>query len=326
MPTDSVKDRIKTLGFSSSDELILNSYLKILEDSLAEKLDHSRQNNIQTVLIDVDTDAGRLAWENKENNPSNKVYVAYTAQFDKFPAEYCLSKPVRGRELLQLFEDITNHSTDTLNKATDNRYSIEFVPQATPQNTILNLLLSPIVERPVKFRSFRTPDFIIDKPRQSCFLSSELTDLMPLANLDANMIEALPLSFEELNNIEKKSQPLPLQQFFWFAALHFSSGRLLPEPRKLQKFGLSHWPDFNNLPHETWHERLATYMMTRPGSLENLRKQAKIDIKSATAFINACYICGYLKDTNIRYAGVTTVTPQHLKKSAKSLLRFLKKN
>lgn len=325
MPSNSVNDHVKTLGFSSSDELILKSFLKILEDSLAKKLDHSRKNDIQTVLIDVDTDAGKRAWENKENGIPNKVYVAYTAEFDKFPAEYCLSKPVRGRELLQLFEDITSSPSSILSTPEENSYTVEFAAVASPQNNILNLLLSPIVERPTKFRSFRTPEFVIDKTRQLCFLNGKLTDLLPLAKLDANMIETIPLSFKEIKDAEEMSLHIPLRTFLWFAGLHFSSGNLLPEPKKLQKFGLLRWPDFNALPHESYQERLATYMMTRPGSLEHLTRQAKIDTKSAINFINACYMCGWLKDSSIRHEDITLSAQPKTAKPIKSLFSFLKR-
>lgn len=171
---------------------------------------------------------------------------------------------------------------------------------ARPQeNSILELLASDFIDQPVRLVFTRIPAFVIDKPRRRCLLNFSFAELLeelrPLGTVDPGLARLEPISTGDLAELEKKTISAPLHGLMWFCGLQFSQGQLLPKPRSFPAFGLSRWPDFGTLPHVAWHLKMATFLTRKTASLDNLVASTGVARDDAVAFLNACFLCDWLK-------------------------------
>ncbi|MDG4549210.1 MAG: hypothetical protein P9G45_02200 [Candidatus Contendobacter sp.] len=175
------------------------------------------------------------------------------------------------------------------------------VPEtARPQESgILELLASNLIDQPVRLVFARIPAFVIDKPRRRCLLNFSfeelLEDLRPLGTVDPGLSQLEPIPLGELAELEKKAISTSLYGLMWFCGLQFSQGQLLPTPRSFPAFGLGRWPDFGTLPHTAQHLKMATFLMRKTASLDGLAAGTGVARDEAIAFLNACFLCGWLK-------------------------------
>jgi len=177
------------------------------------------------------------------------------------------------------------------------------------ESSILELLASDLVEQPVRLVFTRIPAFVIDKPRRRCLLNFSfeelLEELRPLGTVDPGLTQVEPISPGDLVELEKKTISASLHGLMWFCGLQFSQGQLLPKPQSFPAFGLNRWPDFGTLPHAAQHLKMATFLMRKTASLDGLTAGTGATKNEAVAFLNACFLCGWLK----RVEGVAPPAP-----------------
>lgn len=175
------------------------------------------------------------------------------------------------------------------------------VPETTrPQeNNILELLASDLIDQPVRLVFTRIPAFVIDKPRRRCLLDFSFKDLleelMPLGAVDPGLTRLEPIPPADLAEMERQATSASLYGLMWFCGLRFSRGQLLPKPQSFPAFGLGRWPDFGTLPHTAQHLKMATFLMRKSVSLDDLVARTGVTRDEAVAFLNACFLCGWLK-------------------------------
>jgi hypothetical protein len=137
---------------------------------------------------------------------------------------------------------------------------------------------------------------VIDKPLQRCFLSSPLKDLAPLKDVDVQALRLEAVSEVSLARYAQQHESISLEAFLWFCGTTFSCGVLLPSLAARQGFHLRHWPDGGKLSMTHQHRRMAALLIQKPYTCESLIATAAVTQEEATAFLNAAFLCGWLRD------------------------------
>ena len=152
---------------------------------------------------------------------------------------------------------------------------------------------------------------VIDKGRYKCWSASTLSRLIKLGKVDVGSIEIQSLSQGEKTDLIdylRLSQPatetiipmhsLPLDEFFWFASTNFSHGQLLQGLSLIKQVRLTRWPEVCRQHEYQVYTRMAVQLMRYPTSVsELLQSRNNLSEAEIIIFLNACYLCGWLKET-----------------------------
>ncbi|MFO1349307.1 MAG: hypothetical protein U1F68_00940 [Gammaproteobacteria bacterium] len=162
--------------------------------------------------------------------------------------------------------------------------------------SLLDLLASDRFAQATRLLYTGIPALIIDKTRRWVLLSSTFKELAPLADVKASALRFETVPAEEWARLEKLLNRISLESFMWFCGLRFSQGQLLAALQSFRGFGLTRWPDFGVLPHDRIHIGMATFLSKKTGTLEQVIASTGASREQAISFINACFLCGWLKE------------------------------
>jgi hypothetical protein len=88
----------------------------------------------------------------------------------------------------------------------------------------------------------------------------------------------------------------PLRELEWVFWLCNKTAWLRPELSADKRYRLRRWPDFGRLPHYQGDLRLASFLMSQPLALPELRERACVPMETAMNFLNATYAVGVLAE------------------------------
>lgn len=108
----------------------------------------------------------------------------------------------------------------------------------------------------------------------------------------------IELSPSEQEALKAKRDFKPLRELEWVFWLCNKSPWLRPELSAEKKYRLRRWPDFGRLPHYQGDLRLASFLMSQPLALQELRERACVPLETAMNFLNATYAVGVLAEAN----------------------------
>lgn len=112
----------------------------------------------------------------------------------------------------------------------------------------------------------------------------------------------LELSKGEREALKMARDFKPLRELEWVFWLCNKSTWLRPELSADKRYRLRRWPDFGRLPHYQGDLRLASFLMSQPLALTELRERACVPLETAMNFLNATYAVGVLADATEKAA------------------------
>ncbi len=179
-------------------------------------------------------------------------------------------------------------------------------------NNILELLASNRLTQPSRIAAAGVPAFVIDKARKKFWSASTLKRLDKLDTISVNFIQIQPLSADDMLDLEQNQRlfqtsigqtipmhPLPLEEFFWFASARFSHGQLLKGLNMLKLIRLTRWPEICRQSDYRAYTRMAIKLMQHPVSINEIIQTQGVNNETETIlFLNACYLCGWLVESD----------------------------
>ena len=175
-------------------------------------------------------------------------------------------------------------------------------------NNLLELLASDKLTTPVQISAAGISTFVVDKANNRFWSASSLKHFNNLDGVDVNLINIKPLSHKDMKNLEQKQhlfqpsetqailmKPTPLEEFFWFVSTRFNQDQPLNGLSILKRVRLTHWPEIFRQSDYRAYARMAAQLMQHPSSVpEFIRAQGSATEIEAIIFLNACYLCGWL--------------------------------
>jgi hypothetical protein len=129
---------------------------------------------------------------------------------------------------------------------------------------------------------------------ERAYVDGTMEDLLALGATPAERIAALRVPERRLDTLALTAKQYPLDNLRWFLGLHFSGGRLLPDPARWGRYRLVRWPDFGQLPYRRYAARLSRMLLSRAASLEDLVRHAQTPEPEVIGYLNAVYLSGWL--------------------------------
>jgi hypothetical protein len=165
------------------------------------------------------------------------------------------------------------------------------------EDSFVEFLCSDNVAFPIRIKGPRIPEFIIDKSQHRCLINIPLKKLVILRDYDVfKNLSITPFIEHDADRLQQPLNSINLDSFLWFCGKQLSQDKLLKSLESFQAISLKQWPDFGRLQHNHEDILIATILMRKAGSLETLLTQSKIIRQKAIAFLNACYLCGWLTE------------------------------
>jgi hypothetical protein len=155
--------------------------------------------------------------------------------------------------------------------------------------TVGDLLLTGGITEPVLVELAGDLQLVIDPTQHVYRAPPQLKPIQKL--LDAPLVHMHPVAADD-EQLQHAGPQQPMVRLLWFAALSASEGQLAPHLDPDAIWRLTRWPQIEReFPR---HFRIATAMMKRPGTLEEVAAAAKSPVEDVAAFINAYYLAGYV--------------------------------
>lgn len=120
-------------------------------------------------------------------------------------------------------------------------------------------------------------------------------------NPQAILVELSPPEQAALSSARDFRPVRELEWTFWITS---RSPWLRPELQPDRRYRLKRWPDFGRLPHYQSDVRMASFLMSQPLSMDELRQRTGLPADAVMNFLNAAHAVGALADATAQPAPV----------------------
>ncbi|WP_147094489.1 hypothetical protein [Nitrosococcus oceani] len=291
-------------GFERRDLMVLQSLLSLVNSRAHDIWTLMEGGQANVVLFDVDTEAGRVAWNANQGLARKSIRVWCSRRGPTEAVKYYLKKPYRYRYLVDLLAVAGKSQTETGEVAFSST-AIESKPwkrlagpSFEPAEHFLGLLLSAIEEKqPVRFQYQDSAPLYVEPAGWKYFYPDSERTLRRLCGSVSSCIQVEAITknllAQQIAQDELKSRSL--QGLIWLAAFEGSVGRPLPGWREESLFKLKQWPNLGILQHDLDEIRLAAFMTKQAATLVSILSHTGVAKQKAVSFINACYAVGLLE-------------------------------
>ncbi len=269
------------------EHLKLSLLLRVINTKLDDNWQLTDNNDANVIIIDVDNKTSTHHYQNSHAFP---IYFSET----KTDNPWCLAKPIRHGDLLELLQKVSEHFAKNSSKKT--KAFVSKQARLNLEQKLLGQLLQHIIQHAGKkfVVSCQNVQLYIDTKKQRCYCADNLdlfTPIFRLNTVNANFSIMQPFEWQKVTeNLPSYS----LDSLLWQMALSGSQGQLLDEYTIDQVFQLKQWPDFANLPYDYAMIKILYYLFHYPCSIRELVDITKIAQTEIIDFINACAILGLL--------------------------------
>lgn len=287
--------------------MVLRSLLELVNSRTRQSWSLVEGERANVVLFDVDTEAGRSAWNANQGLTRESIRVWCSRQGPTEAVKYYLKKPYRYQYLVDLLTTVRGSEPESRKIApasavTKNKFGRRLIDTVfNPADHFLGLLLSVIEEKqPVQFQYQDSLPLYVEPKDWEYFHQDSEACLRRLCGSVSSHITVEVITKELLTqqitseSIEGRS----LQNLLWLAALEGSAGRPLPDWGGEDLLKLKQWPNLGVLRHSLDEMRLAAFMTKQAANLATIVADTGVSKKKAVNFINACSVVGFL-ETNI---------------------------
>jgi len=308
------KTIISSIGLQAHDRLILQSLISLFK---ADSHDFWYSEN--------DADANMLFIDTDTNNPipSKKVHQTHILLSSNplaSNAELSLTTPLRAPSVRKTLLTLSQQITASSNPTTEHNHPEEHLA------ALLDLLVPEETRSATKISSIGCPTLVINRANKTVHINGELDHLQIYKSIKKTQLAQQRLSNDASIQAEAGLTLYPAERAFWLLGSTLSSNELLLNLRRFRTFSLKRWPDFGKLPHTSTAIKLASRLMMKPSSINDLMKSPAITQQDVIAFINACYLCNWLKPVDIDMSYHPSITATSSTRTARpqglfSLLR-----
>jgi len=293
---------ISSLGLTDIDQQVLQVASKILaEENCRFMLSNNCDASVNIVIIDHDHLQSHdfLTQVNNE-----QITILYTNEDIKRKNLVALQKPVRVNTLKDVLLKAYLHLraqqqyTNKARTSEENAAGNSMTSTANTEN-LFHLLLKTKQNR--ECLRINYPEQItllinaVDRAAATNMDSANLHKLFdyPLENCDNHNI-----SPETFNQQDPSFKLHTLDNLLWLAALHLSSGELLPGHCTDTPVRLKAWPNFTRQGFKPVYFKLATMLARKSMSLCELAEQTKTSITDVINFYNAAFAIDLIETNN----------------------------
>ncbi len=289
---------LAVVAVGAKDRMVMRSLLNLANGrSRGPSWRLAEDGHGDLTVVDVDSDAGKDAWEDLHGSPTA---IALTAD-KRFEAPARLHKPLRAREFFSVLERLAGLSGEAEQAPQEpvrqsepaERQSDDMLASMASGRALADHLRLQTWSGPIVLTQPGWPMLPIDPGSGAWFYDGSISDLEP-----AQFSRLIPdsagvaLSSAELVERVRGHRQRPLSELKWFAGLAQMPGKLHPDLRGELQFMLAQIPG-EAMANEKLH-RLAQIVLRGPVTVAELVEQAEQPEANVYAFLNACYASGKL--------------------------------
>ncbi len=278
---------LSTIGLSDKDQVVLKSLFSLVSDDLAKPWRIADGLDADVMLVDVDDENGRSAWEKLAAEPHRKC--AALTRNRTFSAPFLLHKPLRSKEIIELLND---YAVASHGPAEDGAWRSLVLSHKQDHYTLAEHLKRRSWNQPVLLRRIGAPDLIIDSGSGSWYSEAPLARLVVYFHDQIAAEEAYPLSHRQLLEVTSGLARNPLIDLQWQSALHLGGGQLHPDLDPDRRVGLLRLPP--QAREDADHLKIAEKLIAGPHTPRALAADCATASDEIARFLNACLYCGWL--------------------------------
>lgn len=303
------KFQLFTSHFSRSNELTLKVFLGLTKtDEVAEWEYTDDPEAAMALLIDVDSEKGKLELEDCIRKNKHQVLIAFSSNTQALPGNVLvLPRPLRSAEVLPVLRQAserflsfsqvqqvpnergffqTNQLNSSIRKA-------DVADVSTKTRRVLEVLYTNR-NKILKITNKITCSVIFDMEHRryySADLTREETDNLLISSVEGIRIEEL--NHEQYARAISNLEQQDLDILLWIVALGVSNGQLFSGLSPTGNYRLNRWPDLKKLGQNSLHLKL-TALLRRGGTIDYFADFLNTGPRDIIDFINACYALNYL--------------------------------
>ncbi|QBQ56544.1 hypothetical protein E3U44_11250 [Nitrosococcus wardiae] len=292
--------------------MVLRSLLELVNSRTRQSWSLVEGERANVVLFDVDTEAGRSAWNANQGLTRESIRVWCSRQGPTEAVKYYLKKPYRYQYLVDLLTAVRGSKPEARkiapvsaiikNKSEKRLADTVF----NPAEHFLGLLFSVIEEKqPVQFQYQDSLPLYVEPTDWEYFYQDNEKCLRKLCGSISSHITVEAITKELLTQriTSERMDGRSLQSLIWLAALEGSAGRPLLDWEEEGLLKLKQWPNLGVLRHSLDEMRLATFMTKQAATLATIAAYTGVTRQKTVNFINACSVVGLL-ETSIEVESV----------------------
>lgn len=313
---------IRTLGLSGLDRDEETLFRQLFDAVREPGWALAPENDAGVLLIDFDSMYGQMTWLRAQGGP--RPIVALTAG-TRADATMVLKRPVSEKALRDLLRKLVNQvpAEAVADTSTESQHAVpsaetaagvaphrieamlveetpeaivEAVIEAPPppvQRTLLDFLRPGVLSGPASLRDAQ-PSLVVDVAAGQYLGGSALKPLAPLCARALDDDDWRMLSASEYAELRAHSgEAQPLTRLLWLSGLHGFDGQLCPDLADALRFKLGKWPQSEReYPRQI---RIATALMKRLGSVEEMAAASGASASEVADYINAFHALGVIE-------------------------------
>jgi hypothetical protein len=314
-------------GMDRTEEARLRGLLAETNDQLKEGWTLVAESEATTLLIDLDTMYGQMAW--LTNKSGGKIIIALTAAM-RADTDHLLQRPGTAAELAEILNAISSgqassegeevsepslvstpaHPAPPETPITTAEFaapSPEAVPVAeiTSELRLIDYLRPGALSGPALLKD-SLPKLVVDPVAKTWLGGTALKPLLPLATRKLGDADWEPLSPADYARLKSElGGEQPLSRLIWLAALGAGEGRLLGDLSTATRFKLVKYPQSEReFPR---HFRIGTTMLKQLASIEELAAASGASTTDVADFINAAHTLGIVEAEGLPAAATAEV-------------------
>jgi len=242
------KSYITTRGLSPTQDLVLRSLISLLPGRTREDWENSDDETANVVIVDVDSDVGKVLWDRYSAQNTKHCVVAVASEGIGINAQYKIAKSIRFRNLLDVLDIITTSQRWLADPGHDSRRQLKDgqANVASSHYKLLDIVISDILEQKTRVSVGDIDLFVIDPVRKLVYLLADTQRICEA--FTAYEVEILTRP-EAAALVGFSSQPLitqSLDSFRWDIGFNAFAGKFLPSIANWRGYKLNCWPNFED--------------------------------------------------------------------------------
>jgi len=290
---------LTTCGLPLRDEILVKSVLRVSASRLTSAWRYVDGTDCDVALCEpgtpIGTDSGRA-----ENTRGPIVITLKREPRAANPSLATLQWPMRVSELFDLLNYFSARDERQLTSGSPVIETVDEAAKTAQSSLVLALweLTQPNSGQPAYAALELGGTTIYVNVKQRTYRSRN--ELNPNAIGALTRLSMAPsvskISAEDWSEIDRGYQTQPLDALLWNCGTHGPASKLLPWLNGANAFALRQWPDFGRMGGKSAYIALSARLMRRAYTVPQLCRDASLNVVQVHAFVNACALCGLIKE------------------------------